>query len=158
MLRIVNPWPRWVSLLNLALLAFFILRFFLFLRGLAQGPPIPAFIAIAAVLGYVGVAYLLNSTTVEAQAGWLTVTHGPVPWLGGTRIPLEDLEQVFCTEIAETRKGRRTTNYDLVALRRDGRRVNLVRGFDTLDHALEFEARIEKYAGIRDRTVPGEAG
>jgi len=40
---------------------------------------------------YVGAAFVLNTTRIDVRNDTLTVRHGPVPWPGGLRLPLEGL-------------------------------------------------------------------
>lgn len=59
------------------------------------GVPGMVFLATAAAgLLYVAAAKWLNATTVTVDQRMLSVSIGPLPWAGGVRIPIDDIEQL----------------------------------------------------------------
>ena len=102
-------------------------------------------------LVYACFAALLNTTTVTAGRGRVTVVHGPVPWRGNGEWDASALDQLFSVD----RKGKSTV-YDLCAVTREGRKEVLVRSLESPDQARFLEARLEAALGIVDRPVDGE--
>jgi hypothetical protein len=103
-------------------------------------------------LAYVSVATVLNSTTVSARFGRVTVKAGPLPWRGNREFDAKDLTQLF---VVERRGNRGAVSFDLCALTRDGRRQQVV-NVPQPDQASFLERRFEQALGVVDRPVEGQ--
>jgi len=104
-------------------------------------------------LAYGTLATFVNSTTVKAGDGVISVRKGPLPWLGNRSIPVDELKQLF---VVEKRGNRGSVSYDVCAVLRDGRKQALVTGLDSSDKARFLETRLEQVLDIQDQPVEGE--
>lgn len=104
-------------------------------------------------LAYGTLASFVNSTTVRAADGALTVRKGPLPWLGNRHLAVDELKQLF---VVEQRGNRGRVSYDVCAVLRDGRKQALVTGLDSADKARFLETRLEQLLDIQDQPVEGE--
>lgn len=130
--------------------------------NLASGNyPFVAFGLIHASVGlwllYSGVAGLLNRTTITATDGSLTVAHGPVPWRGGRTLGRDELSQLYCVQHVTHGKNGTHVTWSVDAVDRNERSVSLLTGIVDRQQALFFEKRVERYLGIVDRPIAGEA-
>jgi hypothetical protein len=110
-------------------------------------------VAIGVVLPYVALAFLMNHTLIEIEAGVLRVRHRPIPFPGSRTVTVGDVQQVFCVE-REGRKG--PVTYDVMIRLTSERETKLVSGLDNERDARFIEQRIEQRLGITDRGVYGE--
>src|SRR5690606_18081521 len=53
-----------------------------------------ALLALAALLAYYGLCVLVNTTAFRVDDDWLTVKHGPLPWFGARKIPVDRITQL----------------------------------------------------------------
>jgi hypothetical protein len=118
-------------------------------------------VAAGVSLTYSTFAMFLNRTVVTVADGWLVVWHGPVPWNGHRRLPVEDVRAVFCDR-SDLRTGWRNgqsagENYCVSAVLTDNRRVWLLTGLENLTTAKFYEDRLEEWLGLPPEPVPGEA-
>jgi hypothetical protein len=113
-------------------------------------------LAVGIGLTYRTVAGFFNRTTLRATPDRLTIVHSPLPWLGNRNIPTRHLSQLFVKERARRRDNTTSYSYDLLAIKRDGSRLKLLKGLDEVEQALYLEQEIEEHLGIRDRPVAGE--
>src|SRR5438874_2257381 len=74
------------------------------------------FVAIGLLLLYATLAGLLNCTVIKVTPEFLTVWHGPVPWWGNRRLPVNELERLYCAKDTTSEKDRRTRYYCVNAL------------------------------------------
>jgi hypothetical protein len=99
-------------------------------------------------------AMVLNSTTVVARRGTLSVTHAPVPFLRNREVAVAEVRQLFVASAAYTVNGQE--RWHVRARLANGKEVMLVRALTDYELALGLEALFEEYLGIVDVTVPGE--
>lgn len=157
---------RWFSFLFI-FLAFFCIAwdsFLVFWYSMAFGMDAPwimkvfpvAHLAVGIGLTYFTLAGFLNRTTIRVDGEELIIRHGPLPWLGNCRIPVDQLEQLYSQE--ERYRGRYgvTYSYKVNAVTKEGRKVILVASLTEQEQALFIEQQIERHLGIKDRHVPGE--
>lgn len=114
-------------------------------------------LAIGVGVGYGALAYLLNTTRVEADRAHVSVRHGPLPWKRGVDLSPGAIAQIYCVPRLR-RSGDETpsTVYDIRARLRDGRTENLLTGLLSCEQALYVEQEMEWRLGIEDRPVLGE--
>ena len=103
-------------------------------------------------LVYYCLASFVNSTTVRAGQGMVSVRIGPLPWRGKRDLPVGELEQLFVVD----HHSKNNTTFDVCALMRGGRKQVLVRGLGSQDQARFLEWRLERLLGITDHPVVGE--
>lgn len=160
-LRLSWSWRSWELLPLLAFTAFWD-GFMLVWYGaaLSQGQLGPAIggllhLAVGVALAWASAAQLFNRTTVEVVDDRLVVRHGPVPVLTprGTSLPLAEVQQLYARRKVEADGDE---DFQLVALREDGRHERLVEGLDGSRLPLFLEQEIEAHLGLPDRAVPGE--
>lgn len=114
-------------------------------------------VGVGVGLGYWALCGFLNTTTVEAEGGRLTVRHRPLPWPGNATWAAAELSQVYVKEKVHRHKdGGETSTYDVLAVTREGRGTKLLSGLPDADSALFVEQEIERRLGIEDRPVAGE--
>ncbi len=116
-------------------------------------------VAVGVGIGYSAVAGLLNRTTITIERDTLTVKHGPLPWLGNREIAKQDLQQLFCREKINHRRGNAshssTISYEVHAQLGDSE-VKLVSNLTDARQALFIEQLIETTLGVEDVPVAGE--
>lgn len=108
------------------------------------------------VLAYTALAQFLNTSSVEASYGMITVRHGPLPWPGNQQLSRDAIRQLYCVErMRRTRNGQSVT-YELQAVKADGASAAVVKGLTSAEQALFLEQELERFLGIRDEPVRGE--
>lgn len=105
------------------------------------------------VVTYVTLALALNSTTIRAEGGEISVSHGPLPWFGGRTLSSAEIQQIYVTEVRGSKGGR---TYSVHARVAPGHEVKLVSGLSSAGRARFIEDWIEKKLGILDAPVSGE--
>lgn len=126
-----------------------------------KGPWIAAVFPVAHVAVGIGLTYstlagFLNTTKVDVHRDSLTVEHGPIPWRGNRRIPVLDLEQLYCKEKVSTSRNGVQRTFAVMAILRSSEQIELLTGIDEQEKALFIEQQVERHLGITDRPVPGE--
>lgn len=115
------------------------------------------FILIGLGTAYLAVAFLLNRTTIGVQDGVLIVVHSPIPWPGGRRLPVAEIEQLYCEEYVAYQQNRVPQwRVALQARIRAGDRIRLVAGMEGPEQGVYLEQLLERHLGIQDRPVTGE--
>lgn len=112
-----------------------------------------AHIALGVWVAYKALTALLNRTVIEIDRGRLTVRHGPIPAAGNRDVALDDLRQLFTTEIADS-EGAPTC--DLHAMVSNGPAITLVKELTDVRQALFIERAIEDHLEWVDQPVAGE--
>ncbi len=113
-------------------------------------------VAVGVGITYSVIAGFLNRTTLAVDRNVFTVHHDPVPWFGEVKVKPADLDQLYCKEKISHGKNGTSTSYQLCAVLKDGRKLDLVSGLDSPDVALFIEQQVEDWLRIEDRSVPGE--
>lgn len=123
-----------------------------------RGPNIGLmFFAVGALaLAYYGLALLINKTRLHITQGTISVTHGPLPWLGWREIAAGMVEQVYCKEIITRGKDGPSIKYETWITLTDGSNSKLVGVGMEVDQALFIEQQIESLLDIKDKPVRGE--
>jgi DNA-directed RNA polymerase subunit RPC12/RpoP len=115
-------------------------------------------VAVGLGLLYACLAMLFNRTTIRVGRGQLAVKHGPIYFPGGRTVPVDDIEQLYCTrEFRAGSKGDNGPRHELSAKLKSGRSIKLLPGNMDADVIQAVEHLVEKHLGIEDRAVPGEA-
>lgn len=105
---------------------------------------------------YYTLAHWVNDTEITVADGELTISHGPLPWIGDIRRSVHDLDQLYVVEeSAHTWNRGWTKNYRLNAVTTNGRCLKLLT-LSEREEAVYIEDQVEKHIGIADRRVPGE--
>jgi hypothetical protein len=101
---------------------------------------------------------LVNHSVLEVSRDELRVRHGPLPYARARTLPTRDIEQLFCAEQMDLRRGRRPLGYfDVRVAMKDGQGVvDLVTRLPEANQALYLEQLIERVLRIEDRAVAGE--
>ncbi len=94
----------------------------------------------------------VNSTTITAAQGRVTVKHGPIPTIlyQGQDVANNQIEQLY----AAAWNGM----FEVGAILKDKSRIPLVRPLITQEQALFVEQQLERRLGITDVAVAGEVG
>ncbi len=129
--------------------------------------------------GYTLVAHLVNRSCFRIEEDSLIVTHGPLPWRLGRKLPLKSIMQLYCKrQVAHSwinsknygeikgvfysysypgmkRQGGILFHYKVYAALKGGKRIVLAGPFSKLDQALYLEKALEQQLGLADIFVPG---
>jgi hypothetical protein len=114
-----------------------------------------AHVAVGLGLTYYVLCGFLNKTRIRASRSELDVSHGPLPWYGARTVPAREVDQLFCREKGRGKEGQAA--YIVSAVLRDGKRIDLVSDLQSREQARYIEQEVERYLGIADRPVSGEA-
>lgn len=112
-------------------------------------------VAVGVGLTYLTIASFFNKTWFTVADGALSIRHGPVPWLGGRRLPVDAVRQLYCERSSRNATEDKDPSCTLSAVLRDGRKLELVKRLPPA-HALYLEHRIEERLGIDPAPVAGE--
>lgn len=128
-----------------------------------------AFIALGICMFFVGIAMLLNKTTILVEGDLLTTTHGPLPIIRQKQRPKQAIKQIFVQEIVTNRSPQSSatmgSSYQLAFINPHnqieslfGSLFGLPIGFPsfTLEEAQQLEKLLEDYFGIEDHAVENE--
>lgn len=113
-------------------------------------------VAVGVGLAYYTLCGFVNRTTISIGSGELRLRHHPLPWPGNRRLPVIDLDQLYCTEHVSRNKNGTSVTYSLNALMRDGDKATLLASVSEPLQVLFLEQKIENFLQIPDRYVPGE--
>jgi hypothetical protein len=114
-------------------------------------------VAVGVGLTWFALAWLLNRTVIRVDYDRLTVRHGPIPWPGRRTLRAHEISQLYCEEQQKRdRQGDVSRQFRLKAITLEGAKIELL-ALDTLEQARFMEQEIERFLGIEDRPVKGEA-
>jgi hypothetical protein len=114
-------------------------------------------VAVGIGLTYYTIAGFINRTVIGVGQQWLTVTHGPFPWLGNKRIDRIQVRQLYAEEArSQSSRGGTSFSYQLNAILQDNTKLKLLAGLPSPDVARFVEQSIEEYLRIEDQPVIGE--
>ena len=106
---------------------------------------------------YLGLAYLLNKTTIRIRADHLSIRHAPLLWPGNKQLNPAHLSQLYSEKYASHRQNDTTQyRYQVCAKTIDGREIKLLRGLEESEQARFIEQQLKKHLAIKDRPVQGE--
>jgi len=115
-----------------------------------------AHVAVGVGLTYSTLAGFINRTTLLLDSQKLTVHYDPLPWVGEVTAPIDQLQQLYCKESHSSTENGVKYSYQLCALLKDGRKLDLVKGLESPDLAAYLEQQVETWLNIPDRQVAGE--
>jgi len=101
-------------------------------------------VVIGLLLVYMTLAGLLNRTILIVTSEFLTLRHGPMPWPGNRKLPVNDLDRVYCCKETAPQKRDWTYVYGVCALTKEGNKVNLITDLDR-HRALFIKQQIERW-------------
>ena len=113
-----------------------------------------AHLAIGVGLTYSTLAGFLNRSFVEIDRKYFSVSHGPLPWIGNIRVPVNQVEQLYCKE--KIGKDGSSPSYQLSVILKDGRKKDLLSNLDSPEIGFYMEHQIENWLKIANRPVRGE--
>jgi len=114
-----------------------------------------AHLAVGVGLTYSTLAGFLNRSTLRLNRKMLIVQHDPLPWTGEAKVPVADLEQLYCKSVRSSDKNN-TISYQLCAVLKDGREIKLLSGLEAPEVGIFMEQQIERLLKIPDEPVGGE--
>ncbi|MGB1287357.1 MAG: hypothetical protein ACPG7F_12535, partial [Aggregatilineales bacterium] len=117
------------------------------------------FMAVGIGMGYMGIAGLVNSTTVYVNDHEISIKHAPLPIPGGNKyLDAANIEQLFTKmHVSHSDNGTNYT-YSLNVIKTDGTRQKIIGSLDKAEQALYMEQEIERFSGIENLPVKGEYG
>jgi hypothetical protein len=113
-----------------------------------------AHLAVGVGLTYYTLAGFLNRSQLVVNRDTFSVNHRPLPWLGNLRVPVTQVEQLYCKE----KPGRNdsSTTYQMSVVLKDGRKKDLLSNLDSPEIGFYIEHQIEDWLNIPDQPVRGE--
>jgi hypothetical protein len=105
--------------------------------------------AIGALLVYATLAGFLNRTVIKVTSELLTVRHGPVPWWGNRRLPIDELERLYCDQDTDSAERGHRYVYRVNALTKGASKVDLVTELDRAQ-ALFIKQELARWLNIDD--------
>ena len=99
---------------------------------------------------------LFEVTKVGVTEGQLMIAHGPLPYPGGQRIDVREIDQLYSKRQATEGKSSTNVTFELHAVLNDRRHVKLIDGLEDSAQALYLEQQLEDFLWIEDRPVLGE--
>ncbi|MEM6799415.1 MAG: hypothetical protein AAF589_07865 [Planctomycetota bacterium] len=120
-----------------------------------------AHVAVGIGLTYFTVASLFNTTTIRVQRHELTVSHGPIPWIGNHRVSTSRIRQLYCKEKRnlhnnDSSPGHVVTTYEVYLVFEDRKNLKLASSLSAIEEALAIEQAVEQYLDLPDEPVAGE--
>lgn len=115
-----------------------------------------AHVAVGVGLTYSTLAGFINRTTLRVDGQIFSVQYDPLPWIGEVKVPVNELEQLYCKESHTSSDSGTNYSYQLCALLKDGRKLELVKNLESPDLAAYLEQQIETWLRIPDQEVAGE--
>ena len=115
-----------------------------------------AHLAVGVGLSYYCLAGLFNVTTLKVDPKRFIVQHDPVPWPGEVKIDSSQVAQLYCKRKTNSNRNGVSYSYQLCAVLKDGRQLDLVSGLETAEIAGFLEEQIEAWLHIVDQPVMGE--
>jgi predicted RNA-binding Zn-ribbon protein involved in translation (DUF1610 family) len=115
-----------------------------------------AHVAVGIGLTYSTLAGFINRTTLRLDKQKFFVQYDPLPWTGEVKVPINELNQLYCKENRSSTDSGTHYTYQLCALLKDGRKLDLVKNLESPDLAAYLEQEIETWLCITDREVAGE--
>jgi predicted RNA-binding Zn-ribbon protein involved in translation (DUF1610 family) len=115
-----------------------------------------AHVAVGIGLTYSTLAGFVNGTTLHLDSQKFMVQYDPMPWYGEVTVPVNELDQLYCKENRSSSDSGTHYSYQLCALLKDGRKLDLVKNLESPDLAAYLEQQIETWLCIPDREVAGE--
>ncbi len=113
-------------------------------------------VAVGVGLTYSTLAGFINRTTLRLDGQKFIVQYDPLPWYGEVKVPVDELDQLYCKESHTSSDSGSHYSYQLCALLKDGRKLDLVKNLESPDLAAYLEQQIETWLRIPDREVAGE--
>ena len=112
---------------------------------------------------YALAANFFNKTRLEVTHNHLTIAVRPLWWRRKIEIPTNDLKQLYVKEVVgqtdpDVSNSKGTLHYYLVAQRRSGGEVILMKELQTPEQARAIESLIEDHLRIENVAVDGEYG
>jgi hypothetical protein len=111
-----------------------------------------AHVAVGVGLTYSTLAGFLNSTKVDVDSQFVSIAHGPMPWLGDRTIATGDVKQFYTKED----RGEKGSTFDLYLMTKDNKSIKMIDGMDSVDAGLFIEQQVESWLQIDDQPVAGE--
>lgn len=143
--------------------SFLVFWYWMGLQGMAQAGPMAiimlvfpiAHVAVGIGLTYFTIAGFLNRTWIDVTRDSLSVRHGPVPWKGNKVLPVDNLDQLYCSVNAGDSSRNSQMQYCINALLKDGRKEKLS-ALQSADEARFIERSVEEFLGLQHHPVAGE--
>ncbi|MBK7870191.1 MAG: hypothetical protein IPJ74_05620 [Saprospiraceae bacterium] len=123
-----------------------------------KNPIIATFIVMIMIAGgiyfiYIGLAKLLNKTTIEVNPKEILVRIRPLHWKGQKDIVRAAVQQFFIERKTKRYKGHITYTYDVHFITHSGNYYTLIEGLNYNEEAQFIEQKIERYLGIENQPV-----
>ncbi|MFC5528700.1 hypothetical protein [Cohnella yongneupensis] len=155
---------RWFSSKVFFLLFFAIfwdVFLFSFYKQLLSGDSVPTMAALFPLLHVgvgIGITYsvitgFVNKTVISVSPDLLGIRHTPLPWRGNRTLHRSDFIQLYVEEVRQ----KNSVSYRLNAVLNNHKKLKLLSGIYDRSQAVFFEKEIEKYMGIQDEPISGEA-
>lgn len=112
--------------------------------------------AVGLAMAYGVLLALFEVTSLEVSKGQLAISHAPLPYPGGQKLDVREIDQLYTKRHVTHGKNSTNVTFELHAVLNDRRHVKLVSGLEDSAQALYLEQELETFLGIEDRPVAGE--
>jgi hypothetical protein len=112
-------------------------------------------VAVGVGVTYSTLAGFINRTTLRLDSQKFSVQYDPLPWSGEVKVSVNELDQLYCKESSSSSDNGTFYSYQLCAILKDGRKLDLVKNLESPDLAAYLEQQIESWLRIPDREVAG---
>ncbi|WP_437672883.1 hypothetical protein [Sorangium sp. So ce131] len=99
----------------------------------------------ALITTYLLLISFINRTHLSITNGVLRVRHAPLPWAGNITLPVDDIQQLYCSR---TKLGRQRTFYELVARLKSGNTCPVVSRLEHPATAMFLQQRVQEALGL----------
>jgi hypothetical protein len=106
-------------------------------------------------LVYVTLIRLLNRTVINLTSEFLTIRHVPFPWWGNTRLPVDELDRLYCHRDASLAKRGGRYFYTLNAAVKGGTTLELVKDFPNPAEPLFIKQKLERWLRMEEHSWSG---
>ncbi len=101
---------------------------------------------------YYALSILLNKTRITVDSREVSVSHGPLPWLGGKKISRQEIQSISLKEYSSyTRNRVPVYSFALEIHQRDGNLTTLLKGISEKEQAIYIEQNLESFLGLEDK-------
>ena len=114
------------------------------------------FVGVGLFILYMGIANVLNTTTIEVVFDNLNIKHAPMPWRGNRDVFKHDIKQLYVKQHVHRGKNGVSYSYSINMIDRDNKDVKLIDTIQNPEEGKFIEQKIESFLKIQDKRVSGE--
>ena len=109
-------------------------------------------------VSYYAITGWFNKTYIKVTSQYIDISHKPLPWMGNKKINSYDIKQLYGKEKISRNNNSSSVTYEVHVIMNSGYDTKLLSGLSNSEQALYIEQEIEKFLGIKNKSVRGELG